>query len=159
MSIGISTIHAMVENMIKGTKISVEQMKHFILDALKEDIGEGDHTSLACIDATDRSKAKLLVKDECVLAGVEFAKFAFEIIDPTSTIQIIKEDGEAVSFGDIAFLVECNSQALLKVERLILNTMQRMSGIATMANRFKFEVEDLPAVSYTHLTLPTNREV
>ncbi len=148
----------MSEKLIPDTPIPEETMRHFILDALKEDVGDGDHTSLACIDPAERSKAKLLVKDECVLAGVAFAKFTFELIDPTSTIEIFKKDGAAVSYGDIAFIVDCNSQALLKGERLVLNTMQRMSGIATMANRFKFEVEDLPVkILDTRKTTPLLR--
>lgn len=148
----------MVENMIEKTLISEEQMRHFILDALKEDVGEGDHTSLACIDPSDRSNAKLLVKDECILAGVQFAQYAFQLIDPSATVTVVKQDGEPASFGDIAFFVECNSQALLKVERLVLNMMQRMSGIATMANRFKFETEDLPVkILDTRKTTPLLR--
>jgi len=158
LEIGISITIAMSEKLIPGTPIPEETMRHFILDALKEDVGDGDHTSLACIDSADRSKAKLLVKDECVLAGVAFAKFAFELIDPTSTFEIFKKDGAAVSYGDIAFIVDCNSQALLKGERLVLNTMQRMSGIATMSNRFTFEVEDLPVkILDTRKTTPLLR--
>ena len=138
--------------------ISEEMITRFIHAALAEDVGEGDHTSLACIDEKDRSKAKLLVKDDCVLAGLEVAIATFKIVDPTSTIQIFKQDGDAVQYGDIAFIVECNSQALLKAERLVLNTMQRMSGIATMANRFKFEVEDLPVkIIDTRKTTPLLR--
>lgn len=148
----------MSEKLIPDTPIPEEMMRHFILDALKEDVGDGDHTSLACIDPADRSKAKLLVKDECVLAGVAFAKYAFEMIDPSSSMEIFKKDGEAVSYGDIAFMVDCNSQALLKGERLVLNTMQRMSGIATMSNRFTFEVEDLPVkILDTRKTTPLLR--
>lgn len=120
-----------------------QYIKDFIVQALHEDVGEGDHTSLACIPKEARSKAKLLVKDPGVLAGVELAKEIFKHVDKTATIDIQIEDGAAVSVGDIAFTVECNSQALLKAERLILNSMQRMSGIATLSNRYKFEIEDL----------------
>ena len=140
------------------TNINEEMLQGFIHAALAEDVGEGDHTSLACIDKTDRSKAKLLVKDDCVLAGLEVALATFKIVDPTSKIEVFKKDGDAVQYGDIAFIVECNSQALLKAERLVLNTMQRMSGIATMANRFKFEVEDLPVkIIDTRKTTPLLR--
>jgi len=148
----------MAQSTIPGTQITEEMLDNFIQQALIEDVQDGDHTSLACIDPADRSKAKLLVKDDCVLAGMEVAIRTFKIVDPSATLEIFKKDGEAVQFGDIAFIVECNSQALLKAERLILNTMQRMSGIATMANRFKFEVEDLPVkVIDTRKTTPLLR--
>lgn len=130
----------------------------FIKNALHEDIGEGDHTSLACIPKDSRSKAKLLVKDPGVLAGIEVAQRIFAEVDNTSVFDLKIEDGSPISTGDIAFYVECNSQALLKAERLILNTMQRMSGIATMANRYKFEVEDLPVqILDTRKTTPLIR--
>ena len=148
----------MAQPTIPGTQITEEMLDNFINQALIEDVQDGDHTSLACIDPTDRSRAKLLVKDDCVLAGMEVAIRTFKIVDPTATLEVFKKDGEAVQFGDIAFIVECNSQALLKAERLILNTMQRMSGIATMANRFKFEVEDLPVkIIDTRKTTPLLR--
>lgn len=123
--------------------IDNEILTSFINNALAEDVGEGDHTSLATIPADDRSRAKLLVKDAGVLAGVELAKAVFKIVDPKSTVTVFIEDGASVNFGDIAFEVECNTHALLKAERLILNSMQRMSGIASLSNRFLFEVEDL----------------
>jgi len=148
----------MAEIIIPDTQITKEMLDTFIHQALAEDVGNGDHTSLACIDKDDRSKAKLLVKDECVLAGVAVAVRIFEIVDPSATLEIFKKDGEAVRYGDIAFIVDCNSQALLKAERLVLNTMQRISGIATMANRFKFEVEDLPVkILDTRKTTPLLR--
>ena len=133
-------------------------LDNFIGNALKEDVGEGDHTTLACIPAGDRSRAKLLVKDPGVLAGVEVAKHIFEYVDPSSSFQQLKKDGAAVSIGDIAFEVECNTHALLKAERLVLNTMQRMTGIATLSNHFKFEVEDLPVkILDTRKTTPLIR--
>lgn len=148
----------MAQSIIPGTQVTEEMLDSFINQALEEDVQDGDHTSLACIDPKDRSRAKLLVKDDCVLAGMEVAIRTFKIVDPSATLEIFKKDGEAVQFGDIAFVVECNSQALLKAERLILNTMQRMSGIATMANRFKFEVEDLPVkIIDTRKTTPLLR--
>ena len=148
----------MAQSTIPGTQITTEMIDNFIHQALEEDVQDGDHTSLACIDPKDRSRAKLLVKDDCVLAGMEVAIRTFKIVDPSANLEIFKKDGEAVQFGDIAFIVECNSQALLKAERLILNTMQRMSGIATMANRFKFEVEDLPVkIIDTRKTTPLLR--
>lgn len=134
------------------------KLDDFIKNALAEDVGSGDHTSLACIPSDKRNKAKLFVKDPGVLAGVDVARRIFQLVDPTSTLNIHFEDGSAVSQGDIAFEVEGNTQALLKAERLVLNTMQRMSGIATLSNRFYFEVEDLPVkILDTRKTTPLIR--
>lgn len=121
-----------------------KKLDAFIDEALQEDIGTGDHTSLACIPKDKRDHARLLVKDSGVIAGVEVAKRIFEKADPSSRFEVLIKDGSNVDFGDVVFQVECNTQALLKAERLALNTMQRMSGIATLSNRFVFEVEDLP---------------
>jgi nicotinate-nucleotide pyrophosphorylase (carboxylating) len=133
-------------------------LEQFIDQSLYEDVREGDHTSLACIPGESRKKAKLLVKDEGVLAGVEFAKSVFSRVDPTSKINVIINDGIDVKYGDIAFEVEANTQALLKAERLVLNTMQRLSGIATMSSRFAVEVEDLPVkILDTRKTTPLMR--
>jgi len=141
-----------------GGLITEDYIDNFIDRALIEDVQDGDHTSLACIPAAARTKAKLLVKDDGVIAGIELAQRIFKKVDPTSTIELFKKDGEAIRFGEIAFNVECNSQALLKAERLVLNTMQRMSGIATLSNRFKFEVEDLPVtILDTRKTTPLLR--
>lgn len=119
-------------------------LNEFIEDALREDVGDGDHTSKACIQPDARSQAKLLIKEPGVLAGVALAERIFEKVDPNSKMQIHIGDGQSISVGDIAFEVEANTRALLMAERLVLNSMQRMSGIATLSNRFKFEVEDLP---------------
>ena len=122
------------------------QLEEFIKLALREDVGDGDHTSLACIPAASRSKARLLVKDTGIIAGIELAKLAFQIVDETSNFEQLLEDGSDVTYGDIAFHVDCNTRALLKLERIVLNSMQRMSGIATLSNRFLVEVEDLPVI-------------
>ena len=130
----------------------------FVDNALKEDVGEGDHTSQACIPADARSRARLLIKDPGVLAGVEVARHIFRKVDSTARLDVFFNDGQAVSAGDVGFEVECNTRALLKAERLVLNTMQRMTGIATMSNRFKFEVEDLPVkILDTRKTTPLIR--
>lgn len=140
------------------THITKEELFDFIKLALKEDVGEGDHTSMACIPAESRSKAKLLVKDAGILAGVEFAKNVFEYVDADYSIEILKNDGDDVIFGDIAFFVECNTRALLQAERLILNTMQRMSGIATLSSQFVFEVQGTKAkILDTRKTTPLFR--
>ena len=123
--------------------VDTELLDAFIEQALKEDIGNGDHTSLACIDPKDTSQARLFVKDVGILAGVEFAEYVFNKVDPNSSFKTLINDGEDVGYGDIAFEVTCNTQSLLVAERLVLNTMQRLSGIATMSARFAVEVEDL----------------
>ena len=99
-----------------------------------------------------------MVKDSGVIAGVEFAKAVFKHVDETAVFELLIEDGKHVSYGEEAFMVECNARALLKAERLVLNTMQRMSGVATMSNRFAFEVEDLPVkILDTRKTTPLLR--
>ncbi|MEM6320357.1 MAG: carboxylating nicotinate-nucleotide diphosphorylase [Bacteroidota bacterium] len=141
-----------------GGLITEDYINTFIDRALEEDIQDGDHTSLACIPVDDRTKAKLLVKDDGVIAGIELAQRIFQKVDAQSSLEIYKKDGDAIRYGDIAFEVECNSRALLMAERLVLNTMQRMSGIATLSNRFKFEVEDLPVqILDTRKTTPLLR--
>jgi len=103
----------------------------FIINSLKEDVGDGDHTSLATISAGSRGKAKLLVKDHGILAGVELAVEIFHRVDPELQVSVFLKDGAKITPGDIAFEVEGNAQSILTAERLVLNCMQRMSGIAT----------------------------
>ncbi|UJH67651.1 carboxylating nicotinate-nucleotide diphosphorylase [Allomuricauda sp. SCSIO 65647] len=107
-----------------------------ISNAIREDIGDGDHSSLACIPSEAKGKAKLLVKDEGIIAGVEFAKQVFGYVDPELSIETLITDGTHVSHGDIVFYVEGSSQSILKAERLVLNAMQRMSAIATKTRHF-----------------------
>jgi nicotinate-nucleotide pyrophosphorylase (carboxylating) len=107
-----------------------------IANAIREDVGDGDHSSLACIPATARGKAKLLVKDEGIIAGVEFAKMVFSYVDKDMTVETLIQDGSPVKYGDIVFYVEGASQSILKAERLVLNAMQRMSAIATKTRQF-----------------------
>lgn len=103
--------------------------------ALKEDIGDGDHSSLACVPANAVGHAKLIVKDEGIIAGVELAERIFHRYDPTLKVIIYIQDGTPVKFGDIALEVHGRSQSILATERLVLNFMQRMSGIATQTNK------------------------
>ncbi len=107
-----------------------------IANAIREDIGDGDHSSLACIPEEAQGKAKLLVKDDGIIAGIEFAKQVFDYVDPGLKIDVKIEDGSPVKYGDICFYVEGNSQSILKAERLVLNAMQRMSAIATKTNEY-----------------------
>jgi len=120
--------------------ISEEQFQKeidlIISNAIREDVGDGDHSSLACIPATATGKAKLLVKDEGIIAGVAFAKQVFAYVDRDLEIETLINDGESVAYGDVVFYVTGKSQSILKAERLVLNAMQRMSAIATKTNFF-----------------------
>ncbi len=107
-----------------------------IANAIREDVGDGDHTSLSCIPENATGKAKLLVKDKGVLAGVEFAKQVFTYVDADLKVETLIKDGSEVKYGDIAFYVSGKSQSILKAERLALNAMQRMSAIATKTKSF-----------------------
>ena len=135
-----------------------QRILQFINEALAEDVGPGDFTSEATIPADKRDTARLLVKDVGILAGVEVARMIFAAVDPSMEFDQRMEDGDLMHVGDEAFYVSCNSRALLQAERLVLNTMQRMSGIATLSNRYAFEVEDLPVkVLDTRKTTPNLR--
>lgn len=143
---------------MRPTQITDQQIEEFIVAGLYEDVREGDHTSLATIPADSRSHAVLKIKDYGVLAGVELAQHIFKYVDPTSKVTIHKTDGTDVLYGETAFEVEGSTRALLQAERLVLNTMQRMSGIATLSSRFAFEVGDLPTkVLDTRKTTPLIR--
>lgn len=138
--------------------VTTKKLNWFIQNALKEDVETGDHTSLATVAAESRSRAILKVKDTGVLAGLEIARRIFKKTDPTATVRFFKKDGDAAVFGDIAFEVEGKTRALLTAERLVLNTMQRMSGIATMSKLFADEVAGLPVkILDTRKTTPLVR--
>lgn len=107
----------------------------FIRQALAEDVGTGDHTSLSTIPQGQQGKAMLLIKDTGVLAGVSVAIEILKMVDPVLTVDILIQDGQAVHPGDVAFFVQGSVHSILKAERLILNTIQRMSGIATTTNK------------------------
>lgn len=120
--------------------ISQEQFQNeidlIIANAIREDVGDGDHSSLACIPTNAEGSAKLLVKDEGVIAGVEFAKQVFHFVEPTMKLETFFNDGDTVKYGDVIFHVYGTSQAILKAEQLVLNAMQRMSAIATKTREF-----------------------
>ena len=113
-----------------------EELELIIANAIREDVGDGDHSSLACIPDTARGKAMLLVKDRGVIAGVEFAQLVLAHIDPDLKVEVLIKDGGPVAPGDIVFHVEGSSQSILKAERLVLNAMQRMSAIATKTRHY-----------------------
>lgn len=110
------------------------ELQLIIQNAIREDVGSGDYSSLACIPQSAIGKAKLLVKDEGIIAGVAFAKMIFEFVDKNLKFEVFIEDGIPVKYGDIVFHVSGSSQSILKAERLVLNSMQRMSAIATKTN-------------------------
>ena len=113
-----------------------KELQIIIQNGIREDIGPGDYSSLACIPKDAKGKAKLLVKDTGIIAGVEFAKMVFQNVDPTLEIETFINDGTEVKYGDIIFHVSGSSQSILKAERLVLNSMQRMSAIATKTNQY-----------------------
>lgn len=113
-----------------------KEIQQIIQNGIREDVGDGDHSSLSCIPAEAKGKAKLLVKEECVIAGVNFAKQVFQYVDPDLKLEILIQDGQNVHYGDIVFYVSGSSQSILKAERLVLNAMQRMSAIATKTAQY-----------------------
>lgn len=118
-----------------------QEIDRIITAAIKEDVGDGDHSAMACIPRDARGKAKLLVKESGVLAGMEFALRVFEKTDPDLKMQWLLKDGDPIKKGDIAFYVEGPSRAILRAERLVLNGMQRMSAIATKTRAFVNQLE------------------
>jgi len=111
------------------------KLEAFILNALAEDIGDGDHTSISTIPQGQTGKGKLLIKDNGIIAGIDISLEIFKAVDPKLQIEILIHDGESVKPGDIAFYVNGSVHSILKAERLVLNIMQRMSGIASTTNR------------------------
>jgi nicotinate-nucleotide pyrophosphorylase (carboxylating) len=121
---------------VKPGYITDQYLSEFISSAFREDVGDGDHSALASIPENARSTAQLLVKDNGVLAGVEIAEKIFHHFDPSLRLNIILNDGTRIKKGDVAFTVSGSSRSILTTERLVLNIMQRMSGIATMTRHF-----------------------
>ena len=113
-----------------------EQLHHLIDEALKEDLGDGDHSTLSCIPAGTKGKAVLKIKQDGVLAGMQVALKIFSYKEPASVFTPFKEDGEEMKYGEKAFEVEASVHTILQCERLVLNCMQRMSGIATLTKQY-----------------------
>lgn len=135
-------------------------IESFISFSLKEDIGSGDHTSLATIPADAKGKARLLVKDEGIIAGVDLAIKIFHKVDPMLQVTILISDGSRVKYGDVVLTVEGSDRSILTAERLVLNCMQRMSGIATTTSRYAEKLAGLKArVIDTRKTTPLMREL
>ena len=118
-----------------------EELDLIIDNGIREDIGHGDFSSLACIPSSSDGKAKLLVKDVGIIAGVDFARMIFKKVDSNLQMETFIKDGNPVKHGDIVFNVSGSSQSILKAERLVLNSMQRMSAIATKTNQYVKELE------------------
>lgn len=136
------------------------RFEEFIRESLKEDLQQGDITSEACIPEHHYSRAILKVKEEGVIAGVELAREIFHFLDPEMEMSIYIQDGSFIHFGEIAFEIYGRTRHLLAAERLVLNIMQHMSGIATLSNRFATEVADLPVCLLdTRKTIPLNRYI
>ncbi len=134
------------------------EIKEFVKLCIAEDIKDGDHSALACIPENAKDKAKLLVKDEGIIAGIEIARQIFKEFDSQCVFEPILKDGDVVKHGEIAFYITCNSRALLAAERLVLNVMQRMSAIATKTQKFVAAIGDLPTkVLDTRKTTPLIR--
>lgn len=121
--------------MISDTQFENE-LKLIIQNGIREDVGDGDYSSLACIPTSATGKAKLLVKENGIIAGVAFAKMIFEQVDADLKIELFIEDGSPVKQGDVVFQVSGSSQSILKAERLVLNSMQRMSAIASKTKSY-----------------------
>ena len=117
--------------------LTEENIQRFIESALQEDIGEGDHSSLAAVPAEATQRARLLIKDDGILAGVALAQKIFATVEPSLQVEVLMQDGNEMHPGDIAFMVSGKAQAILSAERLVLNCMQRMSGIATYTHHLK----------------------
>ncbi len=139
--------------------LSVNQLEDALIDlAFAEDIGDGDHTTLCCIPENAMGKSHLLIKEDGILAGVDMARKVFNRFDPTMEMEVFMEDGTKVKKGDIAFVVKGKVRSLLQTERLMLNIMQRMSGIATMTNKYVKLIEGTGAhVLDTRKTTPGMR--
>jgi nicotinate-nucleotide pyrophosphorylase (carboxylating) len=144
--------------MIRPAYLTEEAITQFIQSALTEDIGDGDHSTLATIPSNKKSKAKLLVKDNGILAGVELAEKIFHEVDSSLQLTVFKKDGDVILKGDVAFEVSGSAKAILSAERFVLNCMQRMSGIATKTNRLSKLIEGTSAkLMDTRKTTPNFR--
>ncbi len=121
--------------MNRPSYVTDSRLYHFIDEAIKEDIGDGDHSTLASVPADLQQRAHLIIKHDCILAGVDLAREIFHYYDKNLKIEILKNDGDQVKEGEIAFIVSGAARSILTMERLVLNCMQRMSGIATYTHR------------------------
>ena len=144
--------------MKKPLYVTEKALKTFIKNAFEEDIQDGDHSTLSTIPKDLQQKAKLLVKEDCILAGVELAEIIFKQFDKNLVVERLLKDGDSAKVGDIAFYVTGSARSILSTERLVLNCMQRMSGIATLSSQYASLVADLPVkILDTRKTTALNR--
>ena len=138
--------------------LTQESLDQFITLALDEDISDGDHSTLSSVPSTVQKKAHLLIKGDGILAGIELAQLIFAKVDENLKLTIFLNDGAKIQYGDIAFIVEGKAQSILTAERLVLNCMQRMSGIATLTNQFVEAVKETQTkILDTRKTTPNSR--
>lgn len=140
--------------------MSDNELRSFIVNALAEDTGDGDHSSLASIPAQAEGHARLLIKETGIISGLRVAREVFSVTDPSLRVDILLHDGDRVKYGDIALTVAGKVQSILRAERLVLNIMQRMSGIATSTARYTEKISDTRArITDTRKTTPGMRSL
>ena len=138
--------------------MSDNELRSFIVNALAEDTGDGDHSSLASIPAQAEGRARLLIKETGIIAGLRVAREVFSVTDASLSVEVLLNDGDSVKYGDIALTVAGKVQSILRAERLVLNIMQRMSGIATSTARYTEKISDTRArITDTRKTTPGMR--
>ena len=138
--------------------MSDNKLRSFIVNALAEDTGDGDHSSLASVPAATEGRARLLIKENGIISGLRVAREVFSITDPSLSVKILLNDGDRVKYGDIALTVSGKVQSILRAERLVLNIMQRMSGIATSTSLYTEKIKDTRArITDTRKTTPGMR--
>ncbi len=134
------------------------QLRSFIINALAEDTGDGDHSSLASVPATSTGRARLIIKENGIISGLRVAREVFSITDPSLLVEILLSDGDRVQYGDIALTVAGKAQSILRAERLVLNILQRMSGIATSTALYTEKISDTHSkITDTRKTTPGMR--
>ena len=134
------------------------EINQFVKLAIQEDVKQGDHSTLSCIPKSSKGSAKLLVKENGIISGINLAKEIFYCYDPTIDFKSILKDGKKVSIGDVAFIVSGKSGSILTIERLVLNVMQRMSAISTLTNKYVEKLKGLNCkILDTRKTSPLNR--
>jgi len=135
-----------------------KQLRSFIINALAEDTGDGDHSSLASVPATSTGRARLIIKENGIISGLRVAREVFSITDPSLLVEILLSDGDRVQYGDIALTVAGKAQSILRAERLVLNILQRMSGIATSTALYTEKISDTHSkITDTRKTTPGMR--
>ena len=133
-------------------------LRLFIINALAEDTGDGDHSSLASIPAAATGRARLLIKERGIISGLRVAREVFSVTDPSLEVEVLLNDGDRVNYGDIALTVSGKTHSILRAERLVLNILQRMSGIATATATYVDKIKDTPArITDTRKTTPGMR--